>query len=124
MPITGEQLALFYFTVLFSGILWMPAWLLLSIFTPKKLLHQYFKEPHFTLTETVLLAQFPGFLFRTVIFSWAVLIPKLGEKRRIENIKECMPNWYRMALLLLVMYALFILLTAAVVTPILVFFDF
>ncbi|MGH1440262.1 MAG: hypothetical protein ACRBBR_09150 [Cellvibrionaceae bacterium] len=71
MQVTGEQLAFVLFAVMFTGVLWIPlSWILLSIFTPKALLDKYFKEPHFTLTETIMMAQFPGFLIRTGIFAW------------------------------------------------------
>lgn len=97
---TGEQLASIYFSILISGILWMPAsWLLLSIFTPKILLEKYFKEPHFTLAETVLMAQFPGFLMRTAMFGWTLFFPSLAErKRKIKHIEQYMPCWYAIAL--------------------------
>ncbi len=111
MQITGEQLAFFYFSVGFSCVLlWMPAWLLLSIFTPKILLDKYFREPHFTLTETVMMAQFPGFLIRTAIFAWLIIFPKLGRKKRqIWKVKNYMPRWYHMALVSLTLYMLFAL---------------
>ncbi len=81
MQLIGEKLAFLYFIVMFAGALWIPVtWLLLSIFTPKKLLNKYFKEPHFTLTETILMAQFPGFLLRTGIFGWLLLFPSLDKK--------------------------------------------
>ena len=95
MQITGEFLAGIFFANLFIGVIWIPlTWLLLSIFTPKKLLDQYFKEPHFTLAETVLMAQFPGFLIRTGIFSWLAIKPSLDKKRGIKDVKSYCPTWY------------------------------
>ncbi|MGH1486886.1 MAG: hypothetical protein ACRBCI_11740 [Cellvibrionaceae bacterium] len=120
MQTIGEQLALIYFTILFAGFLLLPVtWLLLSIFTPQKLLEKYFKEPHFTLSETVLMAQFPGFLIRTAIFGWAILAPKLGKKRQIWNIKKFMPTWYFILLTLYMVGALFTLLALVTLLPIL-----
>ncbi|MEJ2680768.1 MAG: hypothetical protein P8176_08455 [Gammaproteobacteria bacterium] len=99
MQITGEDLATVFFTVMIAGVLWMPTtWLLLSIFTPKKLLEKYFKEPHFSLAETILMARFPGFLIRTGIFAWLALRPSLDKKRNIKNVKAYMPRWYELAL--------------------------
>ncbi len=84
---------------MFAGILWMPvSWLLLSIFTPKALLDKYFKEPHFSLTETVMMKQFPGFLIRTAIFGWLLLFPSLDKKRNIKAVSNYMPRWYIVAL--------------------------
>lgn len=100
MGITGENLFLFLFWTMFIGVLWIPiSWLLLSILTPKKLLDRYFKEPHFTLAETILMAQFPGFLMRTAMFGWALFFPSLAiRKRKIEDIEQYMPHWYVIAL--------------------------
>jgi hypothetical protein len=74
------------------------SWLLLSIFTPKELLNKYFKEPHFTITETIMMKEFPGFLLRTGIFGWLLLFPRLDKKRKIKNIHEYIPQWYHIAL--------------------------
>lgn len=102
MPIdqnTFDSLFLIMMTVIIGSLLWIPpAWLLLSIFTPKKLLTAYFKEPHFSRAETILMASFPGFLMRTVIFGWLVLIPALDRKRKIKGAIAIMPAWYRIAL--------------------------
>lgn len=96
---TFDNLFLILMVITIAGVLWMPiTWLLLSIFTPKPLLEKYFKEPHFTLTETVLMAQFPGFLIRTGIFAWLTLIPSLDRKRNIKDIKDYIPYWYSLAL--------------------------
>ncbi len=99
MQITGEQLATVFFIVMFAGVLWMPiTWLLLSIFTPKTLLDKYFKEPHFTVVETIFMAQFPGFLIRTGIFAWLALLPSLDKKRKIKDVAKYVPHWYAIAL--------------------------
>ncbi len=120
MQVIGEQLALVYFIIMFAGFLLLPVtWLLLSIFTPKNLLDKYFKEPHFTLTETVLMAQFPGFLMRTAVFGWAILVPKLGKKRDIWNVKNFMPTWYYLSLTIYMIGALFTLLVIVILLPIL-----
>ncbi len=99
MKITGHELFLFWFWVMFAGVLWMPiTWLLLSIFTPKALLDKYFKEPHFTVVETIFMAQFPGFLMRTAMFGWALFFPSLTKKRKIKDPIKYMPRWYAIAL--------------------------
>jgi len=99
MQIIGHQLFLIMIWTAIVGILWIPlTWWLLSAFTPKKLLERYFKEPHFTLAETILMAQFPGFLMRTSIFGWVILLPSLDKTRNIRGIIHDMPLWYRIAL--------------------------
>ncbi|OMH32081.1 hypothetical protein BGP75_15345 [Motiliproteus sp. MSK22-1] len=125
MSITGEHLALFVFWVMLGGVLWMPlTWLLLSIFTPNSLLDKYFKEPHFTLTETYMMRGWPGFLMRTAIFGWSLILPSLGKKRQIKETWKYMPLWYVIALNILTIGSTITLLIIVVLLPILVFFDF
>ena len=82
MQVVVEVLGIILFGTGFAAFLLVPpTWLLLSILTPKKLLDQYFKVPHFTLAETILMAEFPGFLMRTSVFGWLLLLPKLGKNR-------------------------------------------
>ena len=119
-----DALFLFFFGVLLLGFIWMPlTWLLLSIFTPKKLLDRYFKEPHFTLTETIMMREFPGFLFRTSIFGWAILVPSLDRKRNIKNVIDYIPAWYAILLKMLTIGALFIILVIAIFFPLLLISD-
>ena len=88
----------------------MPAtWLLLSIFTPKSLLERYFKEPHFTLTETYMMREFPGFLIRTGIFGWLLVLPSVDRKRNIKNVRDFIPLWYAIGLRILIYGAVFTL---------------
>ena len=116
---------MFLFWVMFGGVLWVPlTWLLLSIFTPKSLLDKYFKEPHFTLTETYMMRGWPGFLLRTGIFGWLLLIPSLDKKRNIKEVRKYMPLWYAVALRIFIIGCMFTLFTMATLMPILVFFDF
>ena len=98
MPIT-EKLALYWFWISFLGAIWIPlSWFLLSVITPKNLLNQYFKQPHFSLGETIMMAQFPGFLLRTTIFGWSLFFPKLTHKRQLMSVRDAMPAWYAWAL--------------------------
>ena len=125
MQVTGHDLFMFLFWVMFGGILWVPlTWLLLSIFTPKALLNKYFKEPHFTLTETYMMRGWPGFLLRTGIFGWLLLIPSVDKKRKIKNVRKYIPLWYAIALRFFIIGCMATLLIMATLMPILVFFDF
>ena len=99
MQTLGHTLFLVTFWTALIGVLWIPiTWLLLSIFTPKSLLEKFFKEPHFTLTETFMMRGYPGFLIRTSIFGWLLLIPSVDKKRNIKEIRRYMPLWYAVAL--------------------------
>jgi len=115
MSINAHQIFLVFFGTCVITILWMPiSWLLLSIFTPKVLLEKYFKEPHFTLTETVMMKSFPGFLLRTGIFGWLLLFPSLDKKRNIRDISDYMPKWYAVSLnvfTIVVMISVFLMIT-------------
>ncbi len=103
MQITGHQIFIVWFWITFFFVLWAPiTWLLLSIFTPKTLLDKYFKEPHFTVVETIFMAQFPGFLMRTAMFGWALFFPSLTKKRKIKDPIKYMPRWYAITLKVLV----------------------
>ena len=99
MQSLGESLAFVLFSVVFAGILWIPAtWTILTYLTPKKLLEKYFKEPHFTQTEIIFMSLFPAKLIRTSIFGWILLFPSLDRKRKIRDCRELMPLWYKVAL--------------------------
>ncbi len=125
MQLVGEKLFLIFFWVCFIGLLWMPiTWLLLSIFTPKKLLDKYFKEPHFSLTETIMLKEFPGFLMRTAIFGWLLIFPSLDKKRNIKNVSSYMPRWYAIALNVFNVGVISTLAVIVTILPTLLIMDF
>lgn len=113
MPITketGEFLGLVMMFTAMGGILWLPTVLaFLTFCTPKKLLDTYFKEPHFTQTEVIMMGQFPGSFFRNAVFSWIVLLPSLDKKRNIRNCYQVMPTWYRLGLKIFMISNLLIL---------------
>ena len=99
MSVTPAVLTMIMIWAAIVAVLWIPlTWLLLSVFTPKSLLDRYFKEPHFTLTETYMMREFPGFLMRTSIWGWALVLPFLDRKRKIKNIRFYMPLWYAIGL--------------------------
>lgn len=81
-----------------AGLIWLPIWWLLDILTPKKMLDQYFKEPHFNRGELIALNLFPASLMRTSIFGWTLWFPSLAKKRQLTNLAEGTPKWYRVAL--------------------------
>ncbi len=89
---------LLMFWLSFTYIIWMPpAWLLMRFITPKALIEQYFKKPHFTSAELALFSHFPGSLMRTMIFAGLCTHPHRGKKRQIIGIRDNVPNWYVIA---------------------------
>ncbi|SBS35573.1 hypothetical protein MSP8887_02417 [Marinomonas spartinae] len=105
-----DQLFLVMMFTAMGGLLWQPPlWILLTFFTPKKLLDTYFKEPHFSQGEVVFMSRFPLSLFRTSIFGWVLFLPSLDKKRKIRNCYEVMPTWYRIGLILLTISTMLIM---------------
>ena len=103
MQVTPSNLFLLLFWIMWAGFLIIPLfWLLLSIFTPKIILQKFFKEPYFTFTETYILKDFPGFLFRTLIFGWIITFPSLDKKRKLDNLSTISPKWYYFSLRILI----------------------
>lgn len=98
-----------------------PLWLILTVFTPKSLMESYFKEPHFTMGETIMLAQYPGSFFRTVIFAWTlVLLPfGLNSFRKLDNMRETMPAWYAFALRFFIYYTVVTLILTLILFAVL-----
>lgn len=124
MQITTASITFFLILFCFGNLLVLPTlWLTLSILTPKKLLDKYFKEPHFSLTETYMMREFPGFLFRTTIWAWVLTFPKLDKNRKLSQIKNFIPVWYGLGLKALLFFStsfLFIFLTLLLVLLILI----
>lgn len=101
-------------TIMIAGIVIIPPlWALLTIFAPKKLLDRFFKEPHFTSTEIIVMAHFPASLMRTSMFSWVLLLQPYGfkTKRKISNLDDYMPKWYAFALRFLAIYVAFTIIS-------------
>lgn len=106
----GRTLFLFLFGIMVSVILVViPLWIILTVYTPRSLLDRYFKEPHFTLAETIMMSQFPGSFMRTSIFAWLLLLQPFGFKttRKMSHLEEYMPKWYEILLKFFVAYSCF-----------------
>lgn len=84
-----------WFYLMISFILWIiPAWVILRILTPRKLIQRYFRYPHFTPAELALMDHFPGSLSRTMIFNVLCVNPQWGRKRSMLDIREHSPGWF------------------------------
>jgi hypothetical protein len=113
-----EFIALYCIASAFFGLAVVaPVWLLLSIFTPKALLDRYFKEPHFSLTETIMLRGFPGFWIRTSIFAWTILFPAKSQGRQMKNIREIAPLWYKLSVCCALFSGLIVLFNLTIILP-------
>ena len=98
MQLTSESIFLVLVTLILTSFLWLPIWWLLDIFTPRKMLDHYFKEPHFNRGELIAFNLFPASLMRTAIFGWTLWFPSLSKKRQLSNLAEGTPRWYAIAL--------------------------
>ena len=97
MQLTGTHIAGIYFFLIFTYI-WMPlAWILMRFLTPRVLVEQYFKQPHFTPAELTLFAHFPGTLMRTGIFMNLCVWPSKGKRRQMTELANNVPAWYVVA---------------------------
>ncbi len=111
MLVTIQDFASAFFILGVFAFFYVPIfWFFLSIITPKKVLNQYFREPHFSLTEIHLMREFPGFLIRTAIFGWITVFPSLDRKRNLKNLPNELPVWYSVLLQLLIISSQLLLL--------------
>ena len=92
-------LVYFYFgTIFFILLVYAPLTFIFTTFTPRVVMENYFREPYFTLTETYMLRQFPGSFFRTNVFGWSLLIPRLSKKRGLDKMRGNVPKWFEWGL--------------------------
>lgn len=76
-------------------LVWVaPVLWLIQLITPKKIVDRYFKQPHFNLGETIVLATFPGSLFRTAILLSSCVSERHRRGRQLENYLTVVPRWY------------------------------
>lgn len=109
-----DSLVNIYFAIILLGFFGFgPIWLILTIFTPKKILKKYLTSPYFNESEIDLLRSFPISLLRTGIFGWVTLFPFLDKKRGIKDCRKMMPKWYKILIIIWCLMAiiLFLVLT-------------
>src|SRR5690606_37074785 len=92
--ISFDMLSFVWFIVLFSAIWVIPVLCVVHAITPHELTKRYFKEPHFNFGETVILSNFPGSLFRTLVFMGGCVSRRYRTGRKLENYMEIVPLWY------------------------------
>lgn len=99
--LTFNSLSDILFITIFFGFFTIPTmWLFLTLITPKTILENYFRYPHFTDSELEIMGSFPSSLLRTSIFSWVTVFPSLGRKRKISDIRINTPLWYKALIIL------------------------
>lgn len=94
MPLTGQSVFLIWFGLVIASF-WVPLGCLAMRFvTPRQVVKRYFREPHFSKAELVLLSHFPGSLLRTAIFMGATFQQRYRRGRQLEGYLDVVPAWY------------------------------
>ena len=96
MSVIIYKIGIFWLWLGVAGLGIFPSWLVMRFITPQKLLSRYFREPHFTPTELIFFAQYPGSMIRAMIFVWACVKPHWTRKRKLDDMLEHAPAWYVM----------------------------
>jgi len=103
---------------LLAWFIWPPLMLIITLATPKALLNQYFKEPHFNGGELIAFSSFPTFFMRTALFCRFYLTPKAVEGRKLHGFVENSPKWYRISVVTiylgLILHASIVFLSAGI----------
>jgi hypothetical protein len=91
----------FFFIFALSGLLigfGLPALiLLLTWLTPKPVIEQYVKPPHFSEFESVAYRHFPSSYIRTLLFTMAISFPVFRKVRQFGDIHKNVPAWFNIA---------------------------
>jgi hypothetical protein len=91
----------FFFVFALSGLLigfGLPALtLLLTWLTPKSVIEEYVKPPHFSEFESVTYRHFPSSYIRTILFAMAISLPVCRRIRKFGDIHKKVPAWFNMA---------------------------
>jgi hypothetical protein len=71
-------------------------WLVLMTYTiPRDLAQRYLKPPHVTSGELVFFGHFPFSCLKFIVIARAITLPKSMPFRKMENIRQHIPGWYR-----------------------------
>ena len=95
MQISGQELFVVTFVIIAAFLVFLPILLLMRYLTPKVIVNNYFKEPHFSKAELSLLSHFPGSLVRTIIFMTSCIREKYREGRKLKGFLDQAPGWYQ-----------------------------
>lgn len=101
IPFTVKDVAGLTFFLMFAGF-WIPiAWVMMTYATPRALIDRYFKEPQFTVAETVgrnLIS--PLMTFHTSLFMAACTLPRSWlasrwlRRRQMTDLRDHAPRWF------------------------------
>ena len=109
--ITNEILFWIYFGIIFSAFPLFVFILAMHFLMPRAVLDRYWKEPHFRPFELMLFSGWSFFApYRTVMFMWTFMFPRLGKKRGIIEPHRLVPRWYRIVSIILCVWVIVILL--------------
>jgi hypothetical protein len=91
----------FFFVFALSGLLigfGLPAiTLLLTWLTPKSVIDQFVRPPHFSEFESIAYRYFPSSYIRTLLFTMAISIRVFRKVRQFGDIHKQVPAWFNIA---------------------------
>jgi len=101
-----QQVITFLFYTLMTGVVII---FLQTIFIgvmhflmPKKIVGNYFKKPYFNEFELSLFTGWPYAFFRTLMFVRLIVQPSSGKKRKLPDVSQEVPRWYRLLSFILI----------------------
>lgn len=81
--------------------------LIMHFLMPQAVLDRYWKEPHFRPFELMLFSGWSFFApWRTLMFMWTFMFPRLGARRGILEPHRLVPRWYRIVSIALCTWAI------------------
>lgn len=75
---------------------------IMHLLMPKDIVNSYFKEPYFNTFELALFTGWPYAFFRTLMFVRLIVQPNSGEKRKLPDVSQEVPRWYRLLSFILI----------------------
>lgn len=91
----------FLYFVAISGLLigvGLPATIMfMTWITPKSVIEQYVRPPHFSEFEAIAYRYFPSSWIRTLLFTFAISIPFFRRARQFGDMHKQVPCWFNVA---------------------------
>ena len=104
---SGQFIFLVMMGLAFSFLPYSVFLLIMHFLMPQAVLDRYWKEPHFRPFELMLFSGWSFFApMRTIMFMWAFMFPRLGKRRGILEPHRLVPQWYRIASIVMNIWAL------------------
>lgn len=87
----------FFMSILLMAVVLPSSWALLTWVTPKSVIEQYVRPPHFSEFESVAYRYYPTSLIRTLLFSMTISVPFFRRVRKFGDMQKNVPLWFNIA---------------------------